>query len=99
MTHKISRREFVTRTAVYGGSLVVGLQLPRPRALKAAQESTQPVVLSSGQWRTVEAISGDTTAFSNVSQTKGTDADVTVNGQSASVDGLDVSYNGAGVSV
>ncbi len=58
MTKKISRREFVTRTAVYGGSLVVALQLPRPRALKAAQESTQPVVLSSGQWRTVEAISG-----------------------------------------
>ncbi len=58
MTHKISRREFVTRTAVYGGSLVVGLQLPRPRALKAARESTQPVVLSSGQWRTIEAISG-----------------------------------------
>ena len=48
---------------------------------------------------TVEAVSGDTTAFSNVSQTKGTDATVTVNGQSASVDGLDVSYNGAGVSV
>ena len=58
MTSKISRREFVTQTVVYGGTLMVGLQLPRPRALRAAQESTEPLVLSPEQWRTVEAITG-----------------------------------------
>ncbi len=53
---KLSRREFFARTAVYGGSVLVGLQLPR--ALRAAQSSTEPAVFSPAQWRTVEAITG-----------------------------------------
>ena len=50
---EISRREFFARTALYGGVLV-GLKLPR--ALRAAQESTAPAVLSPLEWKTVEAI-------------------------------------------
>jgi flagellin len=42
-------------------------------------------------------ISGDT-QFQNLAHTKGTDAKVTINGQSAYVDGLHVSFNSAGVS-
>ena len=50
----LSRREFFARTAIYGGSVLIGLQLPR--ALRAARASTEPAVLSPQQWRTVEAI-------------------------------------------
>ncbi len=53
---KLSRREFFARTAVYGGSVLVGLQLPR--ALRAARASTEPAVFSPAQWNTVEAITG-----------------------------------------
>jgi flagellin len=42
-------------------------------------------------------ISGDTD-FTNISHTVGTDADVTVNGQTASADGLRVSFNSNGTS-
>ncbi len=48
---------------------------------------------------TVESVSGDSTAFGDQAQTSGSDAVVTVNGQTASVDGRDVSYNGAGVNL
>ena len=58
MRHEISRREFMTRSALYGGSLVVALQLSHPRALRAAQASTAPLALSPEQWKTVEAITG-----------------------------------------
>lgn len=47
----------------------------------------------------VDTVSGDTTNYGDVSITSGTDAVVTVNGQSASVDGLLVSANISGVSV
>ena len=58
MSKEISRREFFARTALYGGSVMVALHMPRPRALQAAQESSEPLVLSPKQWSTVEAITG-----------------------------------------
>ena len=56
MSHKISRRQMLYRTAIYGGSAAVALHFPR--AVRAAQESNQPLVLSAAEWRSVEAISG-----------------------------------------
>ncbi len=56
MSHKISRRQMLYRTAIYGGSAAVALHFPR--AVRAAQESDQPLVLSAGEWSTVEAITG-----------------------------------------
>ncbi len=46
----------------------------------------------------VSVISGDTTNFLNA-EDYGVDASVTVNGQSAAVDGLDVSYSANGVNI
>jgi len=51
-----SRREFVTRSAIYGGGLWLSLELPRPRALAAAARSAEPVTFSEAQWKLVEAI-------------------------------------------
>jgi gluconate 2-dehydrogenase gamma chain len=51
-----SRREFFVQSAVYGGSLWALLNMPRPNALRAAQESTRPEVLSEAEWKTVEAM-------------------------------------------
>jgi gluconate 2-dehydrogenase gamma chain len=56
MPHQISRREFLLQSAVYGGALWSALNIPRPRALAAAAESTKPVELTAGEWKTVEAI-------------------------------------------
>ena len=56
MSKKISRRQMLYQTAIYGGSAAVALHFPR--AVRAAQESSQPLVLSADQWRTVEAITG-----------------------------------------
>lgn len=56
MSKKISRRQMLYRTAIYGGSAAVALHFPY--AVRAAQESSQPLVLSAEEWRTVEAISG-----------------------------------------
>ncbi len=56
MSHKISRRQMLYRTAIYGGSAAVALHFPC--AVRAAQESNRPLVLSAAEWRTVEAISG-----------------------------------------
>ncbi len=56
MTRKFSRRELFTQTALYGGSALIALHLPR--ALRAARESTERLVLSAEQWKTVEAITG-----------------------------------------
>ena len=55
---QLSRREFLVQGAVYGGSLWVLLNTPRPRALQAAQESTRREVFSEAEWKTVEAITG-----------------------------------------
>ena len=56
MSKKISRRQMLHRTTIYGGSAAVALHFPR--AVRAAQESNQPLVLSAAAWRTVEAITG-----------------------------------------
>ena len=53
---QLSRREFVLQSAVYGSSLWMLLNTPRPRALEAAQESTERAVFSETEWKTVEAI-------------------------------------------
>jgi gluconate 2-dehydrogenase gamma chain len=54
----LSRREFVLQSGLYGGSLWLLLNAPRPRALQAAHTSTHREVLSEAQWETVEAITG-----------------------------------------
>jgi len=58
MSNDVSRRTFLAGTAAYGTALWALANMPRPRALQAAQESTTPSVLSAEQWRTVEAITG-----------------------------------------
>ncbi len=55
---RVSRREFVAQSALYGGAFWVLWNLPRPLALRAAQESSEPEVLSDAEWKTVEAITG-----------------------------------------
>ena len=52
----LSRRDFLVRGSFYGGGLWVAVNLPRPRALSAAQASQQPEVLSQHEWQTLEAI-------------------------------------------
>lgn len=54
----LSRREFFLQSGLYGGSLWMLLNMPRPRAVRAAQESTGRAVLSEAQWKTVEAVTG-----------------------------------------
>ncbi|MBI3769021.1 MAG: gluconate 2-dehydrogenase subunit 3 family protein [Deltaproteobacteria bacterium] len=54
----MTRREFMLRSAVYGSSLWMLLNTPRPRALRAAQETARREVLSEAEWKTVEAITG-----------------------------------------
>ena len=58
MSQPLSRREFLLQSAVYGSSLWVLLNTPRPRALRAAEDSTRRVVLTEPQWKMVEAITG-----------------------------------------
>jgi hypothetical protein len=53
---ELSRRQLLARGLLFGGGLAVGIGLPRPRALAAAAESSQPEVLSSHEWATVDAI-------------------------------------------
>ncbi len=55
---RVSRRDFVAQSALYGGAFWVLWNLPRPLALRAAQESSEPELLSDAEWRTVEAITG-----------------------------------------
>jgi gluconate 2-dehydrogenase gamma chain len=56
MAEPISRRGFLVQSALYGSSLWVLLNVPRPRAVAAAQASTHPEVLTESEWNTVEAI-------------------------------------------
>jgi gluconate 2-dehydrogenase gamma chain len=55
---ELSRREFFLHSGLYGGSLWMLLNMPRPRAVRAAQESTLREVLDEAQWKTVEAMTG-----------------------------------------
>jgi gluconate 2-dehydrogenase gamma chain len=57
MSHP-SRREFFLQGALYGSSLWLLLNAPRPRALRAAQESARREVLDETQWKTLEAVTG-----------------------------------------
>jgi gluconate 2-dehydrogenase gamma chain len=57
MSNEISRRELLVGSAS-GGALWLLLNLPRPLAVRAAQESVQPLVLSAAQWKTVAAMTG-----------------------------------------
>ena len=52
----LSRRDFLVRGSLYGSGLWIAANLPRPKALAAAQASRQPASLSGGEWATVEAI-------------------------------------------
>ena len=54
----ISRRDLLLGGALYGSSFWLLLNLPRPLAARAAEESSRPVVLGAGEWKTVEAIAG-----------------------------------------
>jgi gluconate 2-dehydrogenase gamma chain len=58
LSQSLSRREFVLQSAVYGSALWAMLTMPRPRALRAAEESTHREVFSEAEWKTVEAITG-----------------------------------------
>src|SRR5689334_3570089 len=53
----LTRRDFLLQSALYGGTFWAALHVSRPRALAAAAESTQPLVLRPGEWKLVEAIS------------------------------------------
>ena len=55
---ELSRRDFLMQSSLYGGSMWLLLNTPRPRALHAAQASTDRQVLSAAEWETVEAITG-----------------------------------------
>jgi len=52
----ISRRELLVGGVVYGSSLWMLLEVPRPHAARAAATSSRPLVLTEASWRTVEAI-------------------------------------------
>jgi hypothetical protein len=54
----LSRRELIVGSAVYGSSLWLLLNLPRPLAARAAQASSRPLVLGEHEWKTVEAVTG-----------------------------------------
>jgi gluconate 2-dehydrogenase gamma chain len=56
MSEKLSRREFMIQSAVYGTAVWLLGSYPRPLAARAAQASAIPKVLSKPQWQTVEAI-------------------------------------------
>ena len=51
-----SRRELLRNTTRVGGGLWLLGQLRLPRAARAAAESSDPVVLSPGQWKTLDAV-------------------------------------------
>lgn len=52
----VSRRDLIVGSVVYGSSLWLLLNLPRPLAARAAAESSRPLVLGAGEWKIVEAI-------------------------------------------
>jgi gluconate 2-dehydrogenase gamma chain len=56
VTDDLSRREFVTRGALYGGALWALLELPRPETLRAAALTDAPLTFDPAQWKLVEAL-------------------------------------------
>ncbi len=53
-----SRRKFIGQSAVYGSAFWALWNFPRPLTLAAAAASSEPVILSEHQWRTVVAVTG-----------------------------------------
>jgi len=56
MSKTLTRREIIFQGALYGGTLWLLGNAPRPLAANAAGESTAPAALSATEWSTVEAI-------------------------------------------
>jgi len=56
MNATVSRREFLRRCSLYGGSIWLALNATWPRTLTAADASRKPLVLDATDWKTVEAI-------------------------------------------
>ncbi len=54
----MDRREFVGKSALYGTTFWLLSNVPRPNTLRAAAGSTEALVFSEEEWRTVEAITG-----------------------------------------
>ncbi len=52
----MDRREFVGRSALVGSTFWLLWNVPRPNTLRAAAGSTEALVFSEEEWRTVEAI-------------------------------------------
>ena len=52
----VSRRELLRTGSLLTGGLWLAGGLPFPRAARAAAESSEPLVLSAGEWRTLEAM-------------------------------------------
>lgn len=52
----MDRREFVGQSARFGTTFWLLWNVPRPKALRAAAGSTEALVFSEEEWRTVEAI-------------------------------------------
>jgi gluconate 2-dehydrogenase gamma chain len=55
-TVKISRRQFMVGSALYGSALWLSWSEPRPRAWAAAAASTEPTVLNAAEWKILDAI-------------------------------------------
>lgn len=55
-TKALSRRGFIGQSALYGGTFLAMVNLPRPCAFAAAEASSKPVTLNRSQWATVEAL-------------------------------------------
>lgn len=55
MSGRLTRREILVQGALYGGTLLLS-NVSRPLAARAASDSTSPAVLSTTEWKTVEAI-------------------------------------------
>jgi gluconate 2-dehydrogenase gamma chain len=55
---KLTRRDFLRDTTIYGGGLWISLALPRPNAARAAAASSERAVLTEGEWVALEAITG-----------------------------------------
>ncbi len=58
MSQQMSRREFVARNARYGGTLWLLWNVPRPLAVRAAQESSRREIFSEAEWKIAQAITG-----------------------------------------
>jgi gluconate 2-dehydrogenase gamma chain len=54
MSNSLTRRDFLSKTTLYGSSLALSVRLPLAEA--AAKLSPAPEVLNASQWRSVEAM-------------------------------------------